>query len=388
MAFPFNNQQQQQHPFWNFARAFDQQHPNGEGVDHHTPEGHFWGPGSPPPYPQGPTDPLGSGFPFLFAGPRGFGYVPGPHQEPFGRGLFGGGPNYRGRRGHGRCYREGGRGRDGHRGEQRQDGDQEQDENEHGSRSGSRSPHRDTERAQGEQADGNESETLREGSPRGPHNFRRGFGHRGRGFHHGPRGWHRGGFGRFGGGPGAAPPPIDLSALAAAFQDHPWAQTMREYLANAGINLDGQSTGTTARNVPEAPGDDDNNGLDEEVPQNFAPPVDMFTTSSSYVLHVSLPGAKKEDLGVNWDADSGELNIAGVIYRNGDEEFLNSIIRSERKIGMFERIIKLPPPGITSEEKEEIDGDHIVAKLEDGVLVVTVPKVEREWTEIKKVDIL
>jgi len=34
-----------------------------------------------------------------------------------------------------------------------------------------------------------------------------------------------------------------------------------------------------------------------------------------------------------------------------------------------------------------VDGDAISAKLEDGVLIVTVPKVEKEWTEVKRVDI-
>lgn len=111
----------------------------------------------------------------------------------------------------------------------------------------------------------------------------------------------------------------------------------------------------------------------------------MFSTEKEYILHVALPGAKKEDVGVNWDSEKGLLNLAGVVYRQGDEEFLKTLAKSERKVGVFERTVKLPPG---SEEKEEIDGDAITAKLEDGVLVVTVPKVEKEWTEVKKVDIV
>lgn len=111
----------------------------------------------------------------------------------------------------------------------------------------------------------------------------------------------------------------------------------------------------------------------------------MFSTPSAYILHVALPGAKKEDVGVNWDADKGVLNLAGVVYRQGDEEFLKSLTQSERKVGVFERTVKLPPG---NEEKEEVDGDAIAAKLEDGVLVVTVPKLEKEWTEVKRVDIM
>lgn len=125
--------------------------------------------------------------------------------------------------------------------------------------------------------------------------------------------------------------------------------------------------------------------MDVDAENSFTPPLDIFTTETSYVLHVALPGAKKEDVGVNWDADKSVLNLAGVVYRQGDEEFLKSLSKSERKVGVFERVVKLPP---SEEEKEEIDADNIKAKLEDGVLVVTVPKIEREWTEVKKVDII
>lgn len=152
---------------------------------------------------------------------------------------------------------------------------------------------------------------------------------------------------------------------------HPWAQAFRNYAEQAGFAGDRQRSETL---VPE---DDDND-------DSFVPPVDIFSTTSSYILHIALPGAKKEDVGVNFDADKSELSIAGVVYRRGDEEFLKTLTQSERKVGMFERSIKLPPG---EDEKEEVDGNAITAKLEDGVLIVTVPKVEKEWTEVKKVDI-
>jgi len=123
---------------------------------------------------------------------------------------------------------------------------------------------------------------------------------------------------------------------------------------------------------------------DKDTENSFTPPIDTFSTPTAYILHVALPGAKKEDVGVNWDAEKGVLNLAGVVYRQGDEDFLKTLSQSERKVGVFERTVKLPPG---NEEKEEVDGDAITAKLEDGILVVTVPKVEKEWTEVKRVDI-
>ncbi|KAK8903036.1 hypothetical protein QC760_008528 [Botrytis cinerea] len=125
---------------------------------------------------------------------------------------------------------------------------------------------------------------------------------------------------------------------------------------------------------------------DADTENSFVPPIDVFTTENAYVLHIALPGAKKEDVGVHWDAEKGMLNMAGVVYRPGDEKFLETLTKKERKVGAFERTMKLP---LNEEDKSEIDGDNITAKLEDGVLVVTVPKLEKEesWTEVKRVDI-
>ncbi|KAI4861707.1 HSP20-like chaperone [Hypoxylon rubiginosum] len=196
-------------------------------------------------------------------------------------------------------------------------------------------------------------------------------------FHHGhapPFGPHRGRGGRGGRGsrcgrgsrrgpPPAYSGPWDFRPLMHAFASHPFAQTFRDYTDQVRGGAQGESN--------------------EQQDDVFVPPVDIFDTEKAYILHVSLPGAVKEDIGVNWDGD--KVSIAGVVYRPGNEEFLQSLTSSERKVGMFERSIKLPPPG--SEEKEEVDGLSITAKMENGILIVTVPKTEKEWTEIHKIDI-
>lgn len=116
--------------------------------------------------------------------------------------------------------------------------------------------------------------------------------------------------------------------------------------------------------------------------KDFTPPADIFDTPDAYVVHVSLPGAKKEDVGVNWDADKSELNVAGVIYRPGDEEFLKTLALDERNVGAFERKVKLG----SKANPANVDSDGIGAKMEDGVLLVTIPKTE-EFVDVKKVDI-
>ena len=117
--------------------------------------------------------------------------------------------------------------------------------------------------------------------------------------------------------------------------------------------------------------------------KDFVPPADIFDTEDAYVAHISLPGAKKEDVGVNWDADKSQLNVAGVRYRPGDEEFLKTLVVDERKVGAFERKIRLGTKAIPA----QVDSDAISAKMEDGILIVTIPKVDRDIVEVKKVDI-
>lgn len=177
-------------------------------------------------------------------------------------------------------------------------------------------------------------------------------------------------------GPGAGPS-FDFGPWAAAFSGHPFAQRMREFLERA----QGANNNNRTRGAGEGSGDDADDN-------SFTPPVDLFEQPDRWVLHFALPGAKKEDVGVNWDADRSVLSVSGVVHRPGDEEFIRGLVSGERSVGLFSREVGLPPAGQDKgDSKEEVNAEGIVAKMEDGVLVVTVPKVERGWTEVRKVDI-
>ncbi|KAJ0121692.1 hsp20-like protein [Diaporthe amygdali] len=172
-------------------------------------------------------------------------------------------------------------------------------------------------------------------------------------------------------GPGAG---FDFGPWAAAVAGHPFAQRMREFLERAqGANDNNNRT----------------RGAGEEADDSsFTPPVDLFEQPDRWVLHFAVPGARKEDVGVNWDADRSVLSVSGVVHRPGDEDFIKGLINGERSVGLFSRDVGLPPAGQDrGDSKEEVNAEGIVAKMEDGILVVTVPKVERGWTEVRKVDI-
>ena len=110
---------------------------------------------------------------------------------------------------------------------------------------------------------------------------------------------------------------------------------------------------------------------------DFEPRADVFDTYDSYIIHLSLPGAKKEDVGVDWDGDNSVLRVAGVVHRPGaDEQLLSQLVVDGRKreTGVFEKAIRLG----TKNEPASIDIPGITAKMTDGVLLIKVPKLEVE----------
>ncbi len=147
-----------------------------------------------------------------------------------------------------------------------------------------------------------------------------------------------------------------------------------EFLSNLGSRLGFDLTGAA-----EGLGLDrlatGNNTLPEGV--DFEPRSDIFDTPATYMIHLSLPGAKKEDLGVDWDGENSTLRIGGVVHRPGvDEETLKLLAVDGRKseVGVFEKKIHLG----TKKDPAKIDIAGITAKMADGVLVVKVPKLEVE----------
>ncbi|EXJ61613.1 hypothetical protein A1O7_02041 [Cladophialophora yegresii CBS 114405] len=114
--------------------------------------------------------------------------------------------------------------------------------------------------------------------------------------------------------------------------------------------------------------------------RDFEPRTDIFDSPQEYTVHVSLPGAKKSDLGVDWDGEHSVLRIAGVVHRPGvDEEMMSRLVVDGRKreTGVFEKTIRLG----TTKAPAAVDVEGISAKMVDGVLVVRVPKVEKRFAK-------
>ncbi len=96
----------------------------------------------------------------------------------------------------------------------------------------------------------------------------------------------------------------------------------------------------------------------------FSPEVDIFETQTDIVLLADMPGVKAENL--NIDLRDNTLNIQGEVapFEGPDEED----IAIEYEVGQFARQFSL---------SDTIDQSRIEAKLENGVLRLTLPKVEK-----------
>jgi HSP20 family protein len=95
----------------------------------------------------------------------------------------------------------------------------------------------------------------------------------------------------------------------------------------------------------------------------WSPPVDIEEQDNAYVIEAELPGVNKQD--VNIELVANELTVTGEIKEREREGILR---KRTRRIGRFEYRVRLP---------EQVDADHIEAKLKDGVLMVRVPKMEK-----------
>lgn len=97
----------------------------------------------------------------------------------------------------------------------------------------------------------------------------------------------------------------------------------------------------------------------------WTPPVDIFEDQAAVKIVAELPGVKADD--VKLSIENSVLTIRGE-KRQEAEEKTERIHRYERSYGVFERAFALP---------NSVDADKIEAHYENGILTVTVPKIEK-----------
>ena len=102
--------------------------------------------------------------------------------------------------------------------------------------------------------------------------------------------------------------------------------------------------------------------------------TDVREKEDSYELDIELPGYKKED--VSAKLENGYLTIqASRKSQDNEKDQKGNYIRRERYAGTCSRSFYVG---------EDVKQEDIHAKFEDGILKLTVPKVDQKKVEEKK----
>lgn len=105
------------------------------------------------------------------------------------------------------------------------------------------------------------------------------------------------------------------------------------------------------------------------------PAVDVAETESEVVVKAEIPGIDPKNLEVHVTEDS--LDIKGEVKDEWEEKNVG-YCRRERYCGTFERTIALPA---------KVRQDEVKAQYRDGILTITLPKVEPSKPRARKVEI-
>lgn len=97
---------------------------------------------------------------------------------------------------------------------------------------------------------------------------------------------------------------------------------------------------------------------------DWLPAVDFREEEDAYVLDAEVPGLEKDDLQI--EVQDNAITLKGE-RKHEHEEKKEGYHRVERSYGRFERSFEVPGG---------FDGGKVEAKLENGVLHVTLPKRE------------
>ncbi len=109
-----------------------------------------------------------------------------------------------------------------------------------------------------------------------------------------------------------------------------------------------------------------------------APAVNVKESEKAYTMELAAPGIKKEycRVGIN---DEGQLTIAienKQEHKNEDKH--HHYLRREFSYSNYEQNYTLP---------DDVKADEISAKVEDGILTITMPKVESKEKVTKAIEV-
>lgn len=106
-----------------------------------------------------------------------------------------------------------------------------------------------------------------------------------------------------------------------------------------------------------------------------APAVNVKEDDKAYIMEVAAPGIKKEFCRVSLN-DEGNLSVAienKMEHKESDKK--HHYLRREFSYTNYEQNYMLP---------EDVEKEHIEAKVEDGILTITLPKMQKEEQKMSR----
>lgn len=91
--------------------------------------------------------------------------------------------------------------------------------------------------------------------------------------------------------------------------------------------------------------------------------MDVSENEKQYVVHAEIPGVKKEDIQV--EIDGNQIAIGAEVKQEKEVKEGEKVVRQERYYGKVYRAFALA---------QDVDESQAVAKYENGVLELTLPK--------------
>jgi HSP20 family protein len=104
-------------------------------------------------------------------------------------------------------------------------------------------------------------------------------------------------------------------------------------------------------------------GNSQQEREYVSPEVNVFETKDGYVVEAEMPGVSKEGLEIMLEGN--EITLVG---HRKDDVVTGAPLFQERKLADYRRVFELDPA---------IDTSKIAAKMDQGVLTLTLPKSER-----------
>ena len=95
----------------------------------------------------------------------------------------------------------------------------------------------------------------------------------------------------------------------------------------------------------------------------LSPEVNIFETKDGFVLEAEMPGVNKDGLEITLEGNT--LTLVG---RRTEEFPRSEVVYRESKPAHFRRVFELDPA---------IDAGQISAKMEQGILTLSLPKAEK-----------